>query len=54
MKVKLDFETPNAPPPPRPVERRPRPFPKQVCTYCFQPGVHQSAAECLRALERTS
>jgi len=25
---------------------------RTICAYCFQPGDHQSPAQCLRALER--
>jgi hypothetical protein len=25
---------------------------RRICTYCFQVGDHQTAAQCLRALER--
>ena len=25
---------------------------RAICAYCFQPGDHQSPAQCLRALER--
>jgi len=33
---------------PMSVERR------KICSYCFQPGDHPTAAHCLRALERSS
>jgi hypothetical protein len=55
MKIKLDFDTPNGTPSPLAIERRPTPRPeKPVCSYCFQPGFHQSAAQCLNALERAN
>jgi hypothetical protein len=63
-RIKLDFTTPNAPtevPVNAPGERstsndtttarrivRERP----MCPYCFQPGRHRSAKDCLNALGR--
>jgi hypothetical protein len=26
---------------------------RKICSYCFQPGDHQTPAQCLRALERS-
>ena len=57
MKEHLDFDTPNATPT-RPVSHRstkPRVpgIQRPLCPFCFEPGIHQSAAQCLRALERT-
>jgi len=57
MKVHLDFDTPNDTPTQPMTERRAAPRSsnagRSVCPYCYQPGIHQSAAQCLRALERT-
>jgi hypothetical protein len=55
-KVILDFDTPNGehrPPIPEatPVARALAP-PKPLCPFCYQPGFHRSAAQCLSALDR--
>lgn len=36
----------------RAVAATPRIERRKVCTYCFQPGDHLTAASCRRALER--
>jgi hypothetical protein len=57
MKNRLDFDTPNEVPPaiplkPRRTSTRPSSANRPICPFCYEPGVHVSAAQCLRALER--
>jgi hypothetical protein len=58
MKIKPDFDTPNEPPTPQVIHPRTRRRSSNVvrptCPFCYQSGVHRSATQCLRALERTS
>jgi len=57
MKVKLDFDTPHDEPTPpvvqRPTRRRSSNAVRPTCPFCYQPGVHRSATQCLRALEKS-
>jgi hypothetical protein len=56
-KPALDFATPNAVTVPvidRRATRRARspwPVARPVCPFCFQPGPHESAFNCLKALD---
>ena len=56
-KQALDFATPNAVTVPaidrRATRRPPSPLSaaKPVCPFCFQPGSHESAFNCLKALD---
>jgi hypothetical protein len=56
-KPALDFATPNAVTVPvidrRVTRRAPSPFSagKPICPFCYQPGPHESAFNCLKALD---
>jgi hypothetical protein len=56
-KAALDFATPNAVTVPvidrRVTRRAPSPWraAKPICPFCFQPGPHESAFYCLKALD---
>jgi hypothetical protein len=56
MKNRLDFDTPNDAPAlpvkPRRTSARLASANRPICPFCYEPGVHVSAAQCLRALER--
>jgi hypothetical protein len=58
MKEQLDFDTPNETPTRPRSARRTKPgssgAPRPICDFCFEPGIHHSAAQCLRALEKTT
>jgi hypothetical protein len=53
--MQLDFDTPNEAAAVPTIERRKPPRPpkeaRPVCPFCFEQGIHQSAAQCLYALE---
>jgi hypothetical protein len=56
MKNRLDFDTPNDAPAvsvkPRRISTRSAAAKRPICPFCYEAGVHVSAAQCLRALER--
>jgi hypothetical protein len=59
MKRELDFDTPNDSPSAPMAERRRKPSRQQghtrpICPFCFQPGHHVSAKQCLNALDAST